>query len=281
LEETPDVRREILREVISAKLAWPVVGTLFRGAVNSAASKRNVQFFPPEEGLRFIQLLEGYPDLLSILRRPGQDFLVAPAGRSDLLASKIHERLYGIRRDLFDAFTTVSNAQRLYDKTTDRVVWRKPGTDPPPPASSVPIVAPTLAAELQLRHNFIETLPEHSMSRSLLTNALTDGRPLQVFGMKVKEAELQRKWHSFRTERLLETIQHWARAEKIEWKSTWLTEGPTGYANKSEPAGSERPAPVQRNPLQLLFSALDATDIQRISIPLDLVLKAISLSHKP
>jgi len=87
-EDTADPWREILREAIQANPTRPVVGTHFRAAIKSAASKRGLQF-PPfgEPELRFIQLLERYPDVVAILRRPGQDFLVGPVGRSDLLVT--------------------------------------------------------------------------------------------------------------------------------------------------------------------------------------------------
>src|ERR1017187_7201624 len=80
-EGTADAWRAILREAVAANPP-PVVGTHFRSAVDFAAAKHQWRFPPAEEtGLRFIQLLERYPDVISILRRPGQDFLVAPADR--------------------------------------------------------------------------------------------------------------------------------------------------------------------------------------------------------
>jgi hypothetical protein len=163
LGETVDSWQEILREAIGGR-THPLIGTHFRAAVGSLASKRGLQFPPPEEpGLRFIQLLERYPDVVSVLRRPGQDFLVAPAGRSDLLAGEIQQRLYFIRPDLFGAFTVVTNDHLHYDKARDRVVWQKAGDTPPSPDSVVPIEPTTMAAELQLRRDFAETVADHSL----------------------------------------------------------------------------------------------------------------------
>jgi hypothetical protein len=48
--------------------------------------------------------------IISVLRRPGQDILVTPAGRSDVVAMR-DEALYGIRRDLFRAFSYTSDGR--------------------------------------------------------------------------------------------------------------------------------------------------------------------------
>ena len=234
-EETTDLWREILREAIQVNSTQPVIGTHFRAAIDSAADKRGLQFPPSgEPELRFIQLLERYPDVVSILRRPGQDFLVGPAGRSDLLVKGIQTRPYGIRHDLFQAFTTVSHNRPYYDKSADQVVWQKPGEAQVLPDSWVAIEPTTEAAETQMRRDFAETLAEQSARRSQLLDALTHPLPLQAFGRAVKDAGLQREWHSFRTERVLERIQRWARDKQIEWKDAWLTEGPTAYTWKNQ-----------------------------------------------
>ena len=282
-EEMTDRWREIVHEAIQANSTQPVMGTHFRAAIDSAASKRGLQFPPSgEPALRFIQLLQRYPDLVSILRRPGQDFLVGPAGRSDLLVKGIKKgRFYGIRHDLFQAFTTVSHNRPYYDKSADQLVWQTPGEGQAMPDSWVPIEPTTEAAEIQLRRDFAETREEQSTIRSQLLGALTNPAPLSVFGRAVREAGLQREWHSFRTERLLEKIQRWAKDKQIQWKDAWLTEGPTDYTRKNETSlSSDTRIRTEDDPLQVLFSGLNAADIQRISIPLDLVLKAISSPKK-
>lgn len=294
-EEMPDPWPEILREAIGASPIQPVIGTYFRKAVIAAASTRDLGFPPAEEpDLRLIELLERYPDVVSVLRRPRQDFLVAPAGRSDLLVKGIQDQPYGIRPDFFAAFSMVSDRRPYYNITADRIDWQNPGEQQPVPDSSVPIEPATNAAEIQLRRDFTEALPENSTFRSPLLSALSKPQPFQAFAKQVREARLQRNWHSFRTERLLEKIQHWARLRGIEWKEAWLIERPDytrpdytrpdyrrpDYIKKSEASSSETPIRVEGDPLELLFSGLDAADIQRISIPLDLVLKAISSSKK-
>ena len=283
-EETADLWRDILREAIQEISTQPVIGTRFRAAIGSAASKRGLQFPPSgEPKLGFIEFLQRYPDVVSILRRPGQDFLVVAAGKSDLLAKSVGRRLYGIRPDLFKAFTTVgydSTNLPYYDKNTDQVVRQEPGEGQALPESWVPVEVTTEAAEIQLRRDFTET-PEQAATRSQLLEAVTNSLPLSAFGKAVKRAGSQREWHSFRTERVLAKIQRWATDNQIEWNDAWLTEGPSDYAWKKQASlSSPTPTHAGADPLQFLFSGLDAADIQRISIPLDLVLKAISSPKK-
>jgi hypothetical protein len=273
---------EILREAVQAISTQPVVGSRFRVEVDSAASKRSLQFPPPAEPrLRFIELLQRYSNVVSILRRPGQDFLVVPAGKSDLLTKGIQGQLYGIRQDLFQAFTTISINRAYYDKSSDQVFWQAPEEGQAVPDSWVPIEPTTSGVEIQLRRDFAEACEPQPPARAKLLGALSNPQSFLAFGRAVREAGLQREWHSFRTERVLERIQGWARDAQIEWKDAWLTERQTDSTSKNR-AGipSETPAHADADSLQVLFSGLDAADIQRISIPLDLVLKAISESKR-
>lgn len=282
LEESSAQWREILGEAIQANANQPTIGTHFRESVSSAATKRGLQFPPPEEPhLRFIQLLQRYPEVVAILRRPSQDFLVVPAGRSDLLTKGVQGRRYGIRHDLFEAFTTVSENRPYYDRTSDGVIWHKPQDGQVVPELCIPIEATTEAAEAQLRRDLLGTLDDQPSVRSRLQDALAKPQPLAAFGRAVRDLGLQREWHAFRTERVLERIQRWARDNQLEWKDAWLTEGPSYEAWRDRaPQPTESSSRAEVAALQVLFSGLDAADIQRISIPLDLVLKAIASSKK-
>jgi hypothetical protein len=140
----------------------------------------------------------------------------------------------------------------------------------------VPIESTTEAKEIELRQAFAEQFT----ARQSLLDALKRPLPLTAFGRAVREAGLQRQWHSFRTEKVVEKIQRWAKEQQIEWKDAWLTEGWTDHAKNSKASYSDEATHAEGDALQFLFSRLDAVDIQRISIPLDLVLKAISSSKK-
>ena len=280
-EESANKWRDVLREAISSCTPLPVPGTQLKGALDSSAAKRALRFPPTEEPtLRFIELLERYPDVVSILRRRGQDFLVAPAGKSNLLTDGIRNESYGIRRDLFDAFTRVSDSQPSYSKTKDCIEWHIAGEGQTLGGEWVPIQTTTMAAEVQLRRDFAE-IAENSASRSLLLNALEGPIPFRAWSLTIKTAKLQRNWHSFRTKRLQEKIQRWASDNGIEWKGTWLTDRPTPYIPTKSPVSSSALVKHEESdPVRVLFSGLDVADMQRISIPLDLVLKIISSSKR-
>jgi hypothetical protein len=282
MDAAEDSWREILREAVAENGDQASIGTHFRSAVNGAAAKRGLRFPPDAEpDLKFIQLLQRYPDVVTVMRRPGQDFLVAPAGRSDLFAHGVQGRLFGIRKDLFEAFSVISDSPHYFEKVSDRVIWRKPEADALP-ESWVTIPPVTLDHEIQLRRDFAESLSEQAAARSVLLKSL-DGAalPLQSFGKAVRDVGVQREWHTFRTERLVERIQRWAKDAGIAWKDAWLTEGPTDRTWNRESELSAQMPQSERDALHVLFSGLDAADIQRIAIPLDLVLKAISSSRKP
>lgn len=289
LPETGDPWREILRDAIEQVSEQPLVGTKYRSAVDAAAAKRGLRFpLPNEPALRFVELIQRYSDVVSIARRPGQDFLVVPAGRSDLLAEGVQTRPYGIRPDLFEAFTFVGESRAYYDPVQDKVVWQSARGVSSPPESWVAIESPTLEGEIKLRRDFVESLSPDSNTRARFDEALASTRPLQAFGIVVKETGVQRKWHAFRVERVLERIESWAKSHAIDWRGAWLSERRnehiserTNFGANPSAAANSAVATNERDALTALFSGLDAADIQRISIPLDLVLKAFSSHRKP
>jgi hypothetical protein len=275
-----DEWREILREAVGRNQA-PVLGTHFRSVVDSVLSGRMAPR-PDDGGLRFIQVLERFPDVVSILRRPGQDFLVAPADKKELLSGQAQGRLFRIRYDFFQAFTLISQNRPFFDKTSGHVVWQEPGQVVPD--SLVPIQPTDIELEIKLRRDFAEKVGDPQ--RSALLETLGVPLPLQAFGMRVKDLGLQIQWHRFRTERVVERMQSWASESGIEWKDAWLASSlgereksqhdlAVRGQNESMPRGS-----VGVEALERLLSGLNAADVQRISIPLDLVLKAFSASKR-
>lgn len=279
LSESSSQWSDVLREAIGAEPTQPEIGTRFRQVVVDKAERLGLSFPPADEPtLRFIQFLERYPEIVSVLRRPGQDFLVVPAGKTDLLAEGIKDRLYGIRRDLFEAFTLVSAAVRFYNRSEDRVEWRSTGSAGEIISNGlVPIAGPSKQEAIDLRRSFAETIPEPS--RDELLAALSDSMAFQAFSRVVKTTGLQREWHIFRTKQVHDQIQQWARLNEIGWKAAWLTETPSYQG--TEPFGVRGPSMrIDDNALRVLFSRLDAADLQRISVPLDLVLKVLSDSRQ-
>jgi hypothetical protein len=280
--ESEDQWREILREAVGGT-TQPILGTHFRSAVNAAAVRRGLRFPPAiEPKLRFIQLIERFHDVVSLMRRPGQDFLVVSSGRSDLLAQSVQDRFFGIRWDLFGAFTVVSNNNPYYDRLNDTVFWRTPDESGELFATHVvPITPATLQNETALRRDFVDSLMDQPNVHSALLASLATALPLQAFSKAVRNVGVQREWHGFRTKRVEERIQNWAKDNGIVWKDTWLTKEISERAHRRGDEFVTLPAPKpERDALNILFSVLDTDDVKRISIPLDLVLKALSSAHK-
>ena len=276
-----DEWREILREATGQNQP-PALGTHFRSAVDSVISQRQAPR-PNDGGLRFIQLLERFPDVVSVLRRPGEDFLVAPSDKKELLANQAQDRLFRIRYDLFQAFTMISENRAFYDKTSGQIVWQEQGQ--PVPDSFVPIQPTDSETEIKLRRDFAEKVGDPK--RPELLGALEAPLPLQTFGRRVKDLGLQVQWHRFRAERVVERMQLWASENGIDWKDAWLTSSPAGEREKSQYGLAVRAqnedqsrSTVGVEALYRLLSGLNAADVQRISIPLDLVLKAFSATNR-
>lgn len=279
-EAQQDPWGEVLKEALQTGNGKPIVGTKFRQAVNSAASLHEMHFPPVDEPrLRFIEFLERYPTVVSILRRPGQDFLIAPADKADILADSVQDRTF-IRRDFFAAFTIVSKAARSYNKAIDQVVWSG-SSDVPGAEGLISIPAPSEEDEVDLRRQFLNKIGPDSEVGKILLKSLSEPLPLQAFGKAVKENGMHKQWHSFRTARILDKIQTWAGKNGLEWKDAWLM--PTFFRNVPDlklrldrVPSEESDTRPETNALSLLLERLDPSDLQRISVPLDLVLKAVS-----
>jgi hypothetical protein len=277
VESTTDPWPEILKLALAASSSLPALGTHFREATIKVAIQHGT-IFPPdaEPRLRFIQLLERYPEVVRIRRRSGQDFLVASAASPETLAKGVQGQSYGIRQDLFQAFTAVSENRAFYDPNEDRIAWHDPA-ETGLNASLIPIDPATEETEIQLRREFADLIDEHLPARSRLAHSLTNPSPFLEFSKVIRESALQREWHNFRTERVVGRIQSWAKQRNVAWRDAWLTTSLPHSPRKAEQLViSTHGDHVSHDPLLLLFSRLDAADVQRITIPLDLVLKALS-----
>jgi hypothetical protein len=202
--------------------------------------------------------------------------LLVPAGRTDVLASEPQAASVSIRVDLFAAFTQFRTGQvPYYDRDQDRVIWVAEADKREAP-NLVPIPPATVESETQLRQEFIENVPAPLSDQ--LSSVLKGVSPLFLFGREIRNNGLQRKWHIFRTERVMEKIQRWATDSKIAWKDAWLTSNrilPPTFRKAVSATESDVEA------LSALLTRLDASELQRISIPLDLVLKALKPRREP
>ncbi len=269
-----DAWASILENALALQPKGPVVGTIFRQAVNEAASKAGLTYPLPEQpNLKFIDFLLGYPSVVSVVRRPGQDFLVVAAGEPVVLTQISEQPTFGIRRDLFEAFTKISTSMPYYDRAADSVTWLH-DAHVAPSASLVRIPPPSLEGELKLRNDFISSLNEAMPAKTLLQEKLTSSYPIREFGKAIRALGLHREWHVFRTEKIQEQLQNWALENGIDWKGAWLTDKPTRLASPNTP-GQLRITGADQVALMRLLGGLSEEDLRRISIPLDIVVRAL------
>lgn len=267
---------DILRTAITRALEGrhgAIPGARLRLFVQLAAAESGQPFPPADEpNFRFGQFLLRYPEIVTVRRRPGQDFLVVPADRPDLLVDTPREPIAAIRPDLFVAFTRLLTDERAwYIRDRDAVEWQ--------PASvtvdgAIPIPPARLGDALAVRRGFVETCSDPAV-RERLTRALESPRSLTAFTGVVRAAGLQRDWHVYRTKALTEQIARWAKDAGIEWKDTWLTSSATQEPEYA-PSGGSLSHFEWRRALTWLVQSLDESDLARISVPLDIVLKALA-----
>ncbi|MBI4179173.1 hypothetical protein HY522_07115 [bacterium] len=254
----------------------PCLGTRFRQLVDAVAAKHGACFPPAEEPtLRFIQLLERYPEILIVRRRGGQDVLVAPTNKPELFAESSKWPAPGIRQDLFNAFVRISDDRAWYDRDRDVIIWTEANTTPTVSESLIPIPLATLDDAVAVRRAFAETLPPPV--RADVEATLATARPLTLFTGIVRSRGLGLQWHVFRTKELVERIGVWARNAGLVWRDEWMTAVPSSLANMTK--AHEAAATDQRDwraALIVMAEHLDEQDLARISVPLDVVLRMLA-----
>ena len=128
----------------------------------------------------------------------------------------------------------------------------------------------TLEDEIGHRQAFLDSISLDETSRNAMLQTLTTTSALWAFSQAVRTRGLSKKWHAFRFERILSRIRSWCKAVGVPWREAWLAEsGSTDWA-AALPMKSE---PQQRENLTQILGRLSDADLQRISVPLDLVLK--------
>ncbi len=247
-------------------------GAKLRQLVEKVARSSGVEY-PPEPGLKFGQFLAKHAEIVTLRKRPGADLLVAPADKPDLLVEAANPGR--IRQDLFDAFTRVAPQHKAYyDPSLDGVVWLEAHTAPVP-KGSVAIPPVTLSAALADRRAFAEERPDGPAKQALLEALETP--TFHSFTSALRETGLQREWHVFRTKLLADRIAAWADNFKITWQAHWLTGSSTYEMAESAVSAAIMGTlePDFQAALGAFVSSLGIEDLRRISVPLDLVARAL------
>ncbi|MGO8673714.1 MAG: hypothetical protein ACLQVD_20445 [Capsulimonadaceae bacterium] len=269
-----DIIRTALNEAIGLSDA-AVAGAKLRQAVARVARERGLQF-PPQDMGKFSAFVENFPADFIIQRRPGQDILVAPSGRPEMLMfePELAEPTARVREDLFNALTKINQHETVkayYLPDSDTVTWLSLSEEPPSTAVELPQTS--LIEELQIRRRFISSTVLPQISVNVLTESLATDSPLRSFTEAVRAYGLARQWHKFRLHVLSEQLREWCVAKSIPWRSNWIAS-----PNVLTSASRSVPSPnSDSNGVFVKFaSRLTNEDAARINVPLDIVIRILS-----
>lgn len=269
-----DILLQAVQEGVAA-VGGAVPGAHLRGVLESVASRAGLSY-PPQSyrDRKFKDFLSHFAGLkvVVIRERSGQDLLVAPFGEPQLLleTSQVSDRSWSsIRQDLFEAFTKISsNEIAWYNTETDKIVWElsEPQGDDP---VWVRIPSATVAQAMEDRSLFFDGLVEHEKNLFPWTPSTNDGlSALREFSNAVRVSGFQPQWHRFRSKLLADRISEWAKSANIPWQQTWITSSSDGRINDER-----SPRREWRGALTSFVGELDQSDLARISVPLDIVIK--------
>ncbi|MGA8528384.1 MAG: hypothetical protein WB622_01635 [Acidobacteriaceae bacterium] len=260
----------------------PVPGAKLRKLVGSVAAQYG-QSYPPAafEGSSFSDFLKECGSILIVLKRPAQDLLVAPAAQPELLLNISSQGVRAeIRQDVFEAFTRIprdgDTKSSWYESQRDRFLWLD-GESATANDELVPGPRASREQEIDDRRSFVESSVQAGETRDELLKILAEpgNSGLWAFSNMLRKSGLSRKWHEFRFQRVTGRIRAWSEHAHQVWRDDWLVAGEISASRKAEPATSIESAAdrARRGGLQGLFSRMDEADLQRITVPLDIVIK--------
>lgn len=272
-----EIWQEIIRQALERGIEiskGAVPGAKLRQIIAKLAPQFGETYPPPEsENEKFRDFLGRFNSLLTILPRDGQDILVAPADKPELL-SRSGTAQAQIRDDIFEALTTIPKgtppSAPWYKQDRDEIIWAKDGELEASP-TLVKMPTPNLEQLLDYRREFA-TLPEiDPQVREELLSTLQVHSALGAFSKILKENGLAHKWHYFQFRILVSHLRHWCAETHVEWREDWI------QSRRDQGAESVslnlKEMLDQQHRIEGFLGALSAEDIKRISVPLDIVLK--------
>jgi len=252
-----------------------VPGAKFRQLIARFAPKHGVTYPPPgREDEKFADFLKQFNSALIVLRREGQDLLVAPSDMPQLLDSS-GSAFAQIRDDIFEAFTRIPRGvpprQPWYVRDTDTIEWLAENENPDG-ARFVRIPPTTLDQEVNDRRTFslLSEIEKDVQDRLLAT--LTAHSALGAFSVVLRAHGLARKWHFHRFSEVVRRIKKWCEAENIAWRDEWVTQI-NQHSRADAPNLPAAKAEARRNSFGHFVQTLSDEDLRRISVPLDIVLR--------
>jgi hypothetical protein len=273
-----DVWNEVVAEALKRGLEssdGAVPGAKLRELVARTAPKHGVSYPPPgREDEKFADFLKQFSSSLIVLRRQGQDLLVAPSDMPQLLdrSANVYAQ---VRDDIFEAFTRIpkgaSPRQPWYARDTDTIEWLSEDENPDE-ARLIRIPAATLDQELSGRRAFsLSPVIEKDVQDKLL-GALAAHSALGSFSAVLRAHGLARKWHFYRFSEVVRRIKQWCESEKVQWRDEWIT--PINQHSKADAvAALSGSGEASRTSFGQFVETLTDEDLRRISVPLDIVLR--------
>lgn len=158
-------------------------------------------------------------DGVTVRTQTGSDILVGLHGarvpdvtRPD--SDKI--RYSALRKDVYQAFTRISNIPYVYLPGSDKFVTVDQAEGP-----SVEVPGPTLESLIAIRRQFVATLPQDS--RQPLLDALDrSANPLSDFRQEVAACGQFDKWYSMQAEDIKHRVVEWARRNELTPRDAWF-----------------------------------------------------------
>jgi hypothetical protein len=273
-----EIWNEVVAEALKRGLETSdgaVPGAKLRELVARIAPKHGVSYPPPgREDEKFAGFLKQFSSSVIVLRREGQDLLVAPSDAPQLLdrSANVYAQ---IRDDIFEAFTRIPKGspprQPWYARDTDTIEWLTEDENPDG-VRFVRIPAATLDQELSDRRAFSLSPGIEKDVQDKLLGTLTAHSALGSFSAVLRTHGLARKWHFYRFSEVVRRIKKWCESEKVLWRDEWITpvnQHSTANAVAAPSASTE----ARRTSFSQLVETLTDEDLRRISVPLDIVLK--------
>ena len=222
-----EVVTEALKQGVEASKG-AVPGAKLRQIIARIAPKYDVQYPPPgREDEKFGEFLSRFSSFVMVLRREGQDILVAPVDQPQLFDISASGRTQ-LREDMFEAFTHIPRespaVEPWYARDTDTIKW-SPSSEVLDSGRLVKIPPATLSQELEDRKEFALSSGIDSQIKDSLVATLQDHSALWAFSKILKEHGLARKWHLYRFRAVVMRIRNWCEKEHVDWREDWLREG--------------------------------------------------------
>ena len=271
--------QEIIKKAMDSGLAsskGAVPGAKLRQIIAHIAPSYGEQYPPMgHESEKFRVFLGHFVSLVTVFSRDGQDILVAPSDRPELLGASETGQAQ-LREDMFEAFTRIPREsppmEPWYDRDDDKIKWH--AADEAAVSHDFSKIPPaTLAQELEDRREFAHSLEIDSQIKDNLLGIPQNQSGLWTFTKILKENGLSHKWHFFRFRALIMRIRSWCESENIEWREDWLRSG-------NAPPNSGKPLSIpdlidKQHRFEGFLQGLNDEDVKRISVPLDIVLKLL------